>query len=143
MTLRENGMGKWFLIINLSFTEIKVPLAAKMKDMAERIGIAHEGLPLETPIVITIEWIRGKKLKDCLMEDEFGVYKKPGIKIPLLYQREYKKLKRSREYQIYKKYCGLNKYVLFKTKKESFLDYIIREPSESDKIEIKKLLDKG
>lgn len=76
-------------------------------------------------------------------QDEFGVYKKAGVNIPFRFKREYERLKDSREYHIYKRYCGLSRFAIYKRKNESYMDYIIHKPSKEVKDKIQNLINKG
>lgn len=89
---------------------------------------------------VTLAWIEDDRLKRLLECDAYGLYKKKEVKIPFKYKRQYKHLKRERELQIYAKYYHFS---LSAWRGNYPLVFGFTELSESDKLDIKMLLEKG
>ncbi|MCM1182813.1 MAG: hypothetical protein NC337_05530 [Roseburia sp.] len=99
---------------------------------------------------ISIEWIPTEKnyprksLRRYLSSDEFGVYKKHGVKIPYYLKREYRKARNNRERRIYTKFYHLHTSVRYGKRHEYFMfDYRFANLSEDDIMEMIKLLEMG
>lgn len=99
---------------------------------------------------VGIEWIPNewnyprKSLRRYLKSDEFGVYKKADIKIPVYLRREYHKAKKAREYRIYTKFYNLQTNVRFGKKREYFMfDYQLANLSKDDIMKMTRLLEMG
>lgn len=91
---------------------------------------------------VSLSEIKNPFFRKYLEEDEYGVYIKEGVRLPLIYRRKYKWLKFYRDEQIYEKYTGLRVSVKV-GRKLRYLDNRVEIPTGSNKIEMKKLLRKG
>lgn len=92
---------------------------------------------------ISLNEVKIKNLRELLCEDAFGVYKKENVRIPLKYKSKYKLYKKWREELIFAKYYKLNITTKYGLRKQYYLYKNMENPSEHDKIVIKKLLSKG
>lgn len=85
-----------------------------------------------------------KAFRKYLEGDEFGVYKKADVRMPFYLRRRYKKEKEIREQRIYIKFYKLKTNIRFGKKREYFMfGYGIEKLSETDIIEMRKLLEMG
>lgn len=85
-----------------------------------------------------------KALRKYLDGDEFGVYKKAGVRIPFYLRKKYKKEKELRERRIYVKFYKLQTGIRFGKKREYFMfGYALEKLSETDIIKMRKLLEMG
>lgn len=115
----------------------------KLNKHLKAISIFLFGIEYGNKFPITLNWIKNEELRSLLCEDEFGVYKKDDVKIPLKYRKEYKLYKKLREEMIYSKYYHLQINIKYGSQKQYYLFDDIEIPSESDKIVLEKLLNKG
>ena len=92
---------------------------------------------------ITLKCITEDGLRNLLYEDEFGVYKKEDVKIPLRFKRKYILYKKLREEMIYAKYYNLQINYTYGFFRQYYFFEDIEIPTGSDKIVAEKLLSKG
>lgn len=115
----------------------------KIKKHIKNLLILLFGIQHSTPVKMSLDLVDDIELKNLLSQDDFGVYKKENVKIPLKYKKVYKRYKFLREEMIYIKYYKLNSSFKYGLNKDKYLFESIVEPSKSDKIVVEELLNKG
>lgn len=115
----------------------------KIKTHIKNLLILLFGIQHSTPVKMSLDLVDDIELKKLLYQDDFGVYKKENVKIPLKYKKVYKRYKFLREEMIYIKYYKLNSSFKYGFNKDKYLFESMVEPSKSDKILAEKLLIKG
>lgn len=91
-------------------------------------------------VPVTLAWVEDDRLKELLECDQYGVYKKKGVKIQLKYRGKYRRLKQQRELQIYAKYYHFS---LSAWRGNYPLIFGFTEISVPDKLDMKMLIEKG
>ena len=115
----------------------------KLNKHLKAISIFLFGVEYGNKFPLNLHWVKNEELKNLLYEDEFGLYKKEGVKIPFKFRKEYKIYRKLREEMIYAKYYHLQINYMYGLHKQYYLFDDIEFPSESDKIVVEKLLSKG
>lgn len=118
----------------------------KMNKLIKSILVFLFGVEFGDPIIplkYSLEYVHNNKLKKLLCEDEFGLYKKDNVSIPHKYKKIYKQYKKAREELIYAKYYKLNISARYGLRKRYYFFEEVVIPSESDKIIVENLLNKG
>ena len=118
-------------------------IKTKIETHIKNLLILLFGIQHSTPVKISLDLIDDIEFKKLLCQDDFGVYKKENVKIPLKYKKVYKRYKFLREEMIYIKYYKLNSSFKYGLYKDKYLFESIVEPSKSDKIVVEELLNKG
>lgn len=115
----------------------------KINKYLKAIVIFLFGIEYGNKFPLNLHWVRNEELKNLLCEDEFGLYKKEGVKIPFKFRKKYKLYKKLREEMIYAKYYHLEVNGKYGRKRQYYLVDDIEISSEADKIVVEKLLSKG
>lgn len=115
----------------------------KPNKFIKAISIFLFGIEYGNKKPLTLQWVSSNEFKMLLCEDEYGLYKREGVKIPLKFRKTYRLYKKLREEMIYAKYYHLKINGKYGYKRQYYLVDNIEIPSESDKIVIENLLSKG
>ena len=115
----------------------------KIKKHIKNLLILLFGIQHSTPVKMSLDLVDDIEFKKLLCQDDFGVYKKENVKIPLKYKKVYKRYKFLREEMIYIKYYKLNSSFKYGFNKDKYLFESMVEPSNADKLLAEKLLNKG
>ncbi len=127
----------------LRLRNIEKMMKKGINKLLRNIKIFLFGIEIGTEFPVTFAWIENERLKELLEQDEYGVYKKADVRIPIKYKWKYKELQKARERQIFRKFMKQNQSVKYGFAKNHLLYDEFTEPFESDKIEMVKLLKKG